>query len=96
MRLDLHQAILYVAETRKGYRNDLKSIFNESIVNELARLGYISQGSTLDDNDPEKENFIRTWKATVKSIRYAHSNTKSEPTEGKKAFGRFLYSIGVR
>lgn len=96
MKKDLHRAILFVHTQKKGYRKNLTEEFDESVVNELANLGYIIQGSTLDDNDPNQENFVRTWKETDKSIRYVNSNVKKVPTKEKVAFGRFLYNIGVR
>ena len=86
----IKEAIKFILKEGKGFRDDLiKEVGSESIVNELAQLGYISQGATVDDNSV----YHRTWKKTQSAENYA-SFFINELTKEEKDMGLYLHSIG--
>lgn len=83
------EAIEIVLDKKKGYRDDLiLEVGSEELVDELALLGYISQGSTIDNNTAK-----RTWRKTVKADNYARFFIDKLEEEEEK-MGLYLDSVG--
>ncbi|PXV62364.1 hypothetical protein CLV62_12052 [Dysgonomonas alginatilytica] len=90
----LQQAIDYIATEKKGYRDDLERLFGEEIIKKLAKKGYISQGSTQDDND--SNNFKRTWGIVSERMDMHNTIFTFSPSQKDKELGRKLYNLGFR
>jgi len=84
-----NEAILYILDKQSGYIKDLIAIFGEELVNELGRLGYITQGATLIEDN----SFKRTWVKTKKAENYSQFFILA-PSDREKESGRYLHSLG--
>ena len=84
----MEEAIVYILEKKSGYRKELIEKYGEDFVNELAMLGYITQGATFVE-----EGYERTWKKTKKAGDYFRFFIKELTTEEKER-GCYLSSLG--
>jgi len=86
----MKEAIKYILGEENGYRDELirKLDNDKEFVEQLGRLGYITQGATMKGNSYE-----RTWRKTKKAEDYSRVFL-SELTEEEKEKGRYLHSLG--
>lgn len=91
---NIKRAIEIIYNEKNGYREDLINKVGKPLVEELAKRGFISQGVTIDDENPN--NFKRTWGIVAEKVEEYRRLFSNEISEDSKRIGRYLYSIGVR
>ena len=85
----MKKAIRYIFEHESGPRKDLIKYLggDENFVDELALLGYITQGTDTCD-----ARYHRTWKKTTKADEY-YQIFIAPVTESEKEEGRYLHAL---
>lgn len=86
---DRRDAILYIAEQRRGTKDALIHKIGEDFYNQFCRMGFIKKGVSI----AERKAPTSTWQIT--ELGKKQKEFYREPNHREKELGKIYFSLGI-